>query len=228
MLSFCAGQSPCTSMLSFCAGLSLRISMPTMPLIAVTGGIGCGKTTVLGCFQKQGCLTLDADELAHEMYLPGTEAWRQMTDRWGKGILAADGSVDRKAVARIVFSEQRELAWLNQLLHPLLREEIQRRGRQNQGVFTFCAVPLLYELGWLDGFDAVVATWCPREVQRERLRQRGWSDDEIDARLRTQLAAEEKLERADYGIVTSCTWESLDEQCAELLALLKQRFAKKD
>jgi len=195
-----------------------------MPLIAVTGGIGCGKTTVLARFQQSGCLTLDADELAHEMYLPETCAWQQMTERWGREILAADGSVNRQAVARIVFAQPAELDWLNNLLHPLIREEILRRGRLNPRQFCFCAVPLLFELGWLDGFDAVVATWCPSDVQRERLRRRSWSDEEIAARLRTQLSADEKLTRADYGIVTSCTWESLDAQCAELLGVLKQKF----
>jgi len=185
-------------------------------IIAVTGGIGAGKSTVLGFFAEFGARVADADEIAHSCYRRGRPSYDAMVRRWGSGILASDGEICRKAVAGIVFHEQKELDWLNELIHPMVLEELDRLSAVGSGVF-FCAVPLLYEFGWERRMDSVVVVWCPADVQLSRLRLRGWSDDEIRRRLSTQLSMDEKLSRGDYGIINDCTLEELAAQCRSVM-----------
>ncbi len=186
-----------------------------MTLIAVTGGIGAGKTTLMHQFRSLGEATADADDIAHGLYEPGREAYAAMLSRWGEGILAADGMINRGRVAEIVFSDKGELSWLNGLMHPLVRREIELLS---EGRRLFCAIPLLYESGWEDSCDAVVAAWCPAEVQYSRLRARGWDDREIKRRLNSQISMDEKMSRADYAVITDCSWECLALQCRYLLS----------
>ena len=185
-----------------------------MALIAVTGGIGAGKTTLMHKFLALGQSTADADDIAHNLYEPGREAYLRMVERWGKGILLDDGRISRSVVAGIVFTRHSELEWLNALLHPLARREIHELSR---GKTLFCAIPLLYEGGWEKDCDAVVAVWCPKDVQYSRLRQRGWNDNEIRRRLESQISMDEKMVRADYAIITDCDWDCLERQCRYLL-----------
>ena len=183
-----------------------------MSLIAVTGGIGAGKTTLLRFFAEAGGRIADADDVAHDVYLPGKPAHAAMVSRWGETILSNDGQIARAEVAKRVFGQAEELAWLNNLVHPLIRQELLRLS-QEPGPHLFCAIPLLYETHWEPDCAKVVSAWCPADVQLQRLRARGWSDEEIQRRLATQLSMDEKLRRADYGILTNCTWECLREQC---------------
>lgn len=188
-----------------------------MALIAVTGGIGAGKTTLMHQFLALGQSTADADDIAHNLYEPKREAYLRMVERWGKGILLDDGRISRAAVAGIVFTRHSELEWLNALLHPLARREIRELSR---GKTLFCAIPLLYEGGWEKDCDAVVAVWCPKDVQYSRLRQRGWDDNEIRRRLESQISMDEKMTRADYAVITDCDWDCLARQCRYLLGAL--------
>lgn len=182
-------------------------------LIGVTGGIGMGKSTVLRDFGSFGASVLDADDIAHSLYEPGREAYEAMVARWGTGVLDEAGRMHRQRVGERVFGDARELQWLNELLHPLIRGEMRRlAGGPREPVYV--AVPLLYESGWVEDFACVVAVWCPAEVQHRRLLARGWSEEEITRRLGKQLSADEKLRRADYAVLTDCDWGLMREQCA--------------
>ena len=182
-----------------------------MSLIVVTGGIGCGKSTLLKEFAKLGCRVADADDLSHGLYRRGTVAYDAMVSRWGESIVSGDGEVDRRRVASIVFEDSGELAWLNSLVHPLVFEEIRRLSSEG---LLFCAIPLFYEIGWkAEPGTKVISSWCDEITQLERLKARGWSEKEIARRLASQISRDEKLRRADYGIITSCSWECLGEQC---------------
>lgn len=181
-----------------------------MALIAVTGGIGAGKTTLINQFKSFGAEVADADDIAHSAYLPGNEAYTQILEHWGNDVLEVDGTVNRKKVANIVFTQKEELDWLNGVVHPFVRNEILKKGEKRT---LYCAVPLLYETGWTEYFDVVVSAWCPSDVQKERLQGRGWSEEEISRRLSAQVSMDEKLRRADYGIITNCSWACLREQC---------------
>lgn len=192
-------------------------------LIGITGGIGMGKTTVLRDFASLGASVLDADDVAHSLYEPGREAYRAMVGRWGDSVLDGEGRIDRAGVGRRVFGDAAELGWLNGLLHPLIRAELRRASEGSAPVYA--AVPLLYESGWESDASKVVAVWCGPAVQRARLLARGWSEAEIARRLGAQVSAEEKLRRADYAVLTDCSWELLRAQCAHVHARILDDLA---
>ena len=181
-------------------------------LIAITGGIGMGKSTVLSQFQGLGAKTLDADDVAHDMYLPGRPAYDTLIRRWGDGILSQDGTLDRKQIAGIVFQSKEELAWLNSVMHPLVRNAIQDVANEDARPL-FCAIPLLFESGWEGTADKIISVWCDRETQMQRLIARGWSREHAMDRLDSQWSPERKLLLADYAIVSGCSWQHLADQC---------------
>ncbi len=188
----------------------------TPHLIVITGGIGAGKSTVLAKLKALGHACVDADDIAHGLYTPDGEATVAIARHFGAEILSADGTPNRRLLAAKVFGNETELAWLNGLVHPLVRKRIDEAARAVASKPLFAAIPLWYESGWQMEGTTVIAVWCSRETQLARLRQRGWSDDEIARRLATQLSMDEKYARADYGIVTDCSLERLEEQVAEV------------
>ena len=184
-----------------------------MILIGVTGGIGAGKTTVLEHFRTFGAEVLDADEIVHGLYSPGNAAYEAVVSRWGARVLHDDGRLDRSAVARIVFRDQRELAWLNEFIHPLVQEHVMARAAHPAQVLLCCAVPLLYEAGWQEWMQRVVAVWCTPNIQRHRLRARGWDSSAIQARCAPQMPMDSKLALADFAIINTGTIRLLRCQC---------------
>ncbi len=181
-------------------------------LIAITGGIGMGKSTILSQFQGLGAKTLDADDVAHDMYLPNRPAYNTLLQHWGNGILAKDGTLDRKKIAGIVFQSKEELAWLNSVMHPLVRNAIQDCANEDTRPL-FCAIPLLFESGWEETADKIISVWCDRETQMQRLIARGWSREHAKDRLDSQWSPERKLLLADFAIVSGCSWQHLADQC---------------
>lgn len=193
-------------------------------LVGLTGAPGCGKSTVLKIFGALGWRTLDADAICHSIY-EEPEGWlgRTLAERWGAGVIGAEGRPDRAAIAKIVFSDRGELEWLNSILHP----EIERRalksleGAECPAIFD---APLLFEAGWQKVFKCVVAVWTSPATQMERLLKRGWSRDEALRRIASQLPAERKLEMADCGIVNDCPMETLRRQCEILDGQIKLKY----
>lgn len=192
--------------------------------VGVTGGIGAGKTTVLECFRTLGAETIDADHVVHRLYAPGQAGYQAVVNRWGCDILKADGNVDRGALARIVFADRAERTWLNEVIHPMVRERFLRAAARPGRQLLFCAVPLLFETGWTDLFNASLAVWCAAAIQRQRLANRGWTDEDIDRRLRAQMPMDDKLMRADYGIVNTGSLSMLRSQCECVVDRLRMRL----
>lgn len=190
-------------------------------MIVITGGIGCGKSAVLANFRALGAHCADADDIAHALYAPGTNPLQDILQHFGSDLLLPDGSLNRPELGRRVFGHPKELVWLNDLLHPLIRAELSRLDRAAAPEPFFAAIPLWYETGWSMPRTKVIAVWCTPEMQRERLRKRGWDDDEIRRRLTAQLSIDEKRDRADYVIETMGTLEELREKCAVLLQRLR-------
>lgn len=190
-----------------------------MALVVITGGIGAGKSTVLKCFESLGAQTIDADDAVHRLYTPGSPTVAAVAAHFGSEVVAPDGSLDRKALAQRVFGAPLELAWLNALIHPRVRMLIEAAAGALDPEPLFAAVPLWYECGW-DKTPAVpakvVAVWCDPDTQMTRLRQRGWSDAEIARRIKCQLPMDEKLNRADFGIINNGSLERMEEQCREV------------
>lgn len=191
-----------------------------MNFVIITGGIGTGKSTVLAAFAQLGAHCLDTDEVAHALYAPDGPAYLLIAEHFGKEVLLQDGSLNRKAIADRVFRHPAELAWLNGLLHPMIRERMQTEAERVAPEPLFVAVPLWYESDWKLPNVRVVATWCTDEQQKQRLHKRGWDDAEIERRIKAQLPKDDKLNRADYGVLTIGSLELLQEQCRRIYGQL--------
>ena len=193
-------------------------------MIVVTGGIGAGKSTVLKLLREMGAICADADEISREICRKGTPALAEIARHFGSDVLTDDGELNRPALARFVFSNPNELAWLNALLHPMILAELERLDRQAAPQPLFAAIPLWHEAKWrpASGVKAVVAVWCTPEMQLERLRGRGWDDEEIRRRTATQISMDEKRRNADYVLETTGTIQELREKCQGLLQLLQK------
>jgi dephospho-CoA kinase len=181
--------------------------------VAITGGIGAGKSEALRAFARHGAATASADEIVHRLY-ERDDVKRKLVERWGESVLAG-GDVNRKRVGEIVFADRGELDWLEALLHPLTVEE-QRRWREEQTApLVVVEVPLLYETGAETRFDAVVVITAPRDVRAART-----NVGDPDARAARLLPDDEKVKRADFVYVNDGTLEQLDAFVADLITRL--------
>ncbi len=198
-------------------------------VLGITGAFGCGKSAVLAAFAARGWRTADADLLCHELYAdPAGELVRQFSARWGKGILTAEGTVDRRELGKIVFGDERELGFLTGVLYPELSKKLdcliaQCHDEHVDGAFE---LPLLYETAWEGKFDRIAAIWASPAVRYARLReQRNYSDEEIRTREAKQLSPDDKLERADYALINNDGLQILEMQVERLCIRLKEMTA---
>ncbi len=169
-------------------------------VIGLTGGIASGKSTVARWLAEAGAPVIDADRVAREVTRPGRPAWREVVAAFGAGVTAPDGTLDRAALARVVFSDPEALARLNRATHPHIIRAIRRRLAllRRRGVrVAVVELPLLFEGGWEDLVDEVWVVAAGERVQRERLLARGLSPEEAARRLAAQLPLTEKVKRAD-------------------------------
>jgi dephospho-CoA kinase len=192
--------------------------------VALTGGIATGKSHVLERFRRLGVPCLDADALAHGVEAAGTEATQAIAARFGDGVLAKDGSVDRAKLGPIVFADSVARSDLEAIVHPAVYRAItaglrafELTGNPRLAVVD---VPLLFESGRASDFDTVIATVCNPDTQLARLIARGMSGEDARRRLAAQLPAAEKATRASHVIDTSGTFEETDAQVDRLLQIL--------
>lgn len=186
-----------------------------MSLIGITGAMGAGKTTVLRMFAGLGAATWDADAAVHGLYRRAGPLCQAMVQRWGPQALTADGDVDRAFVGHQVFHDPGERQWLESLVHPQVRCEMETVAAATAGDL-WCAVPLLFEVGWAPAFRSVICVWCDESTRRHRLRQRGMDDTEIGARTRAQMHPDEKLQRAHCGLANNGSLDMTRRQCLEV------------
>jgi dephospho-CoA kinase len=171
--------------------------------VAITGGIGAGKSEALRAFARHGAATASADQIVHRLYAD-PEVRQALVDRWGDRVLAG-GEVDRKRVGEIVFADRGELAWLESLLHPRVVAEQARWRAEQTAPLAVVEVPLLYETGGEARFDAVVVITAPEETRSART-------DVTDAAERQGrlLSDDEKAAKADFVYVNDGSLEDLD------------------
>ncbi|HZT53394.1 MAG TPA: dephospho-CoA kinase [Gaiellaceae bacterium] len=182
--------------------------------VALTGGIGAGKSEALRAFARHGAAVISSDEVVHRLYREDDELRAALRERWGDRVFR-DGDVDRAAIARIVFADRAELAWLESELHPRVRAAIDDwLGRQTADV-AVAEIPLLYETGGERRFDRVVVVTAPPEVRRARRA----SAPEREERL---VPEEEKVRRADFAYVNDGPLERLDAFVADVLEALRR------
>jgi dephospho-CoA kinase len=181
----------------------------TRPIaVAITGGIGAGKSEALKAFARHGAATVSSDEIVHEL-LRHEEVKNAVVERLGHGVVAPNGSLDRGAMATVVFNDPTALARLEALLHPLVSAEYLRWREQLAELpdgprVCVTEVPLLYEVGSDAHFDKVVVVTAPEDVRRDR------SQAALDQREARFLAEDEKVARADFAYVNDGTLDELD------------------
>ncbi len=196
-----------------------------MRVVGLTGGIASGKTTFAGVLRVRGVPVVDADALARAAVAPGAPALAEIARAFGPGVLAADGTLDRKALAAVVFADPAARRRLEAITHPAVRrgmaEETARLAAAGHPL-AFYDTPLLYEVGLEGALDSVVVVWAPRDVQRARLAARdGLSGAEAEARLAAQLPIDEKAARADFVVENVGAPADLDAKADRLLADLR-------
>lgn len=173
-----------------------------MKLIGLTGGSGSGKTTVANLFCKFGAVVIDADEIARQVVLPGTKALRQIETVFGEAYLQKDGTLNRRQLGRLVFSDAEELHRLNEIMIPAILAEIQNQIatlKQQQIPVVVLDAPLLFDYG-LDAIcDVVIIMNTPLEIRLERLKKRdGLSESELKSRIASQKDFSVYENRADF------------------------------
>jgi dephospho-CoA kinase len=189
-------------------------------VVGLAGGIGCGKSAVADRLVARGAVLIDADVVAREVVVPGGPAYQPLVDRFGPGILASDGTIDRPALAAVAFSDAQALADLNAITHPAIGVSMvaQREALAGTDAIVAVAIPLLKtEHRQSIGLDAVVVVDCPVEVALGRLvAQRGLSREDAAARMAAQMSREERLAQADYVVDNAGSLDHLEAEVARL------------
>ncbi len=190
--------------------------------VAITGGIGAGKSTALAAFRARGAATVSSDEIVHHLLATDDDVKTALVGRFGTEILGDDGRPDRERIARIVFGSPSDLTWLEGLLHPIVsREYLDWRDQlarlDEPPAVCVTEVPLLYEVGAETRFDKVVVVTAPRQLREARRRA---PRDSRDDRL---LPDREKVARADYHYANTGTLEDLDRWVTGMLEELTRQ-----
>ena len=194
--------------------------------VGLTGGIGSGKSEVARRLASYGAMIIDADRLAREVVEPGTDGLAAVVDVFGDEVLAADGSLDRPALGRIVFGDEAARRRLEAIIHPRVRAragELEKAAvAADPDVVVVHDIPLLVETGQAAGFDAVVVVDAPEEVQIDRLtRVRGISPEDARVRVAAQASRAERRSAATVVLDNSGALTALDAQVKRLWEWLR-------
>lgn len=191
-----------------------------MRVIGLTGGIGTGKSTVSQFLTELGAVVLDADKIGHEAFAPGSPTYSEVVATFGRDILTPQGQINRKKLGSVVFDSPGALARLNQIIHPWLYETLKSRLeglREQKTKVAVIEAALLIEAGWLPLVDEVWVTVASRDAVLKRIKGReGLSENEITARIQSQLPAEERIKYADFVIDTDMGLSELKAKVTEL------------
>jgi len=185
--------------------------------VGLTGGIGAGKSTVAALLEERGAVLTSADEVARDVVSPGSDGLAAVVAEFGDGILAPDGSLDRSALGRLVFSDDLRRARLEEILLPLIAAEAwARMDTVPAGQVVVYDVPLLVEGQMQDMFDLVIVVEADLELRLERLSERGMNRDEALARIAVQATDEERRGVADVIVSNSGAMEDLSAEVDRL------------
>ena len=184
--------------------------------VAITGGIGAGKSEALASFRRHGAATVSSDEIVHRLLRDDPVVGKTLVERFGDRILDEAGQIDRSTIAEIVFADREALEWLESLLHPLVVQEYLEWREQLAALpkpppLTVTEVPLLYEVGGQDRFDAVVVVTAPPKVRAGR------TEVDADEREPRLLPDTVKVAQADFAYVNDGSLEELDAFVGEVM-----------
>ena len=194
-----------------------------LKLVGLSGGPGNGKSAAAEFFRKEGICVIDADKVCHAIYAEKENGvLSALRERWGDGIFDAEGVLDRRKVARIVFEDAKERKFLDSLLHPEIFRRVEKILEKAEGPFAVLEAALLFETAWDKKVFRTVTVWAEDSVRMERLLTRNWTREEARKRIDSQMKDAEKLERADYAIINNGSLSLLYSQCAAVLAQLRE------
>lgn len=188
--------------------------------IGLTGGIGSGKSEVSRRFEAKSITVIDADVVARDVVRPDTDGLAAIHARFGDGILLADGTLDRKQLRTIIFSDANEKSWLESVLHPMIHHAIKEQLNSAQGPYSILSSPLLFETHQHQLVDRILVVDTSEIIQIERASSRDGSNrEQIKAIMATQLTRQERCARANDIIHNHTNLSDLDEQVSKFHAL---------
>jgi len=192
---------------------------PQVIILGITGGIACGKTETGRILSAEGFKVLDSDFLAHELMGKGRPVYAEVVGHFGDEILAEDGEINRAKLGRKIFSDPGERAALNRLVHPAVIEAAKEWIKDCREACEDAAVlvPLLFEAGWTEGWDAVICVTAPEEQVFQRLEKRGLSKEATRERIAAQMPLTEKADQADFVIENGGTPEALRSRILDIV-----------
>jgi len=202
-----------------------------MLAVGLTGGIGSGKSAVADLLVARGAVLIDADRVARDVVAPGGPAYQPLVDRFGPGIVAPDGTIDRKALATVAFADEATRQELNAITHPAIGIAMiaARDAHEGSDDIVVLAIPLLTAAHRETvKLDAVVVVDTPTDVALERLlAQRGFDRADAEARIRSQISREERCREADYVLDNSGDRAALEAEVDTLWDWLEESAARK-
>ena len=190
-----------------------------MAVIGLTGGIGSGKSTIARLFGALGVHWVDADDVAREVVEPGTPALAKIAEHFGQDILLPDGGLDRAALRRIVFDAPEERAWLEGLLHPVIREELMRQLHPDSYALPYVLLvsPLLLETDQHELVEKIVVVDVPVDVQVQRTMARDTNDrEQVERIIAAQMPREQRLQKADNVVDNNLPMADVEQQVEAL------------
>jgi dephospho-CoA kinase len=187
--------------------------------VAVTGPLACGKSTFVRMLGEMGADTVSADEIVHDLLAHDRETISKIVERFGEDVRDETG-IDRKALARAVFGDERTLQELEDILHPLVREETDRRVAASEAELFVAEIPLLFEGGRSGQFDYTVAVTAPEERRLAWAAERGMGEGQVRAIEARQLPQEEKARRADLVVQNDGDLDTLTGRAREIFEMV--------
>ena len=200
-------------------------SVAAVLLVGLTGGIGSGKSTVSDALARRGAVVIDADRIVHELQVPGQQVFAEMVERFGDGIVRPEGTLDRQAVADIVFNDAQALADLGAIVHPRVRDELTRRVLEQGELdnIVILDIPLLAESGWEGIVGTIVVDLDPELAIARLVEHRGFPEADARARIAAQASREERVAKATWVIDNSGTLADLEAAVDQLWSDLEER-----
>ena len=197
--------------------------------VGLTGGIGSGKSAVANLFQAKDVPVISADQVAREVTEIGTPALNEISEHFGAHVLNADGSLNRSQLGKLVFSNTQEREWLEKLLHPVIRQKMNRFADQVSSPYCVMEIPLLIETGQYQTMDRVLVVDCDKDIRIQRLiASRNLSREEVLDIMDKQIEDGERLAHADDVIDNSGMFENLEKQVDSLHLKYTQLFTAKN
>ena len=191
-------------------------------VVGLTGGIACGKSTALGFFEARGWETHSADAIVSELLANDREVADAVQEEFGPEVSLPEGGVDKRKLAAVVFNHSSKRRWLEQLIHPLVREEWFSQVSRSAGIRHVVEIPLLFENNLESLFSCVVSVFCSQNIQHKRLIAKGMTVEEASARIASQMPAREKADRADVALLNDGDLSHLEAQLDVFLEKLPQ------